>query len=214
MKSILDKWRSATSDVHGGHAHTDSQDSVFFSAAMTEHEQDGNTIAPWEARAVEIDAKRMSASRGGKLLQEQCAKNKFMAQLPGDLVARMAPFMDFAQIAADRDVVRQDEYGDFMFFLLSGTMAVNRIQPWGEKLLLAQTRPGDLIGEMSLLDSGIRFSACTTMTECEIAILTAQALDDMMLKDPQLAAALVALLARKLSLRLRAVSARLSENQK
>ena len=126
----------------------------------------------------------------------------------------MAPFMDFAQIAADRDVVRQDEYGDFMFFLLSGTMAVNRIQPWGEKLLLAQTRPGDLIGEMSLLDSGIRFSACTTMTECEIAVLTAQALDDMMLKDPQLAAALVALLARKLSLRLRAVSARLSENQK
>ena len=93
MKSILDKWRSATSDAHGGHAHTDSQDSVFFSAAMTEHEQDGNTIAPWEARAVEIDAKRMSASRGGKLLQEQCAKNKFMAQLPGDLVARMAPFM-------------------------------------------------------------------------------------------------------------------------
>jgi CRP-like cAMP-binding protein len=52
------------------------------------------------------------------------------------------------------------------------------------------------------------------MTECEIAVLTAQALDDMMLKDPQLAAALVALLARKLSLRLRAVSARLSENQK
>ena len=214
MKSILEKWRSVTSDTHGDHAHTDSHDSVFFSAAMTEHEPDDHTIAPWEARAVEIDAKRIAVHRGSKLLQAECAKNKFMAQLPGDLVARLAPFMDFAQVAADRDVVRQDEYGDFMFFLLSGTMAVNRIQPWGEKLLLAQTRPGDLIGEMSLLDSGIRFSACTTMTECEIAVLTAQALDEMMVKDPQLAAALVALLARKLSLRLRAVSARLSENQK
>ena len=213
MKSILDKWRSATSDAHTDIPHTDSQDSVFFSAAMAEHE-DGNTLAPWEARAVEIGAKRIAAQRGSKLLQAECAKNKFMAQLPGDLVARMAPFMDFAQVPADRDVVRQDEYGDFMFFLLSGTMAVNRIQPWGEKLLLAQTRPGDLIGEMSLLDSGIRFSACTTMTVCEIAVLTAQALDEMMVKDPQLAAALVALLARKLSLRLRAVSARLSENQK
>jgi CRP/FNR family cyclic AMP-dependent transcriptional regulator len=39
-------------------------------------------------------------------------------------------------------------------------------------------------------------------------------MDDMMTSDPQLAASLVALLARKLSLRLRAVSARLSENQK
>ena len=36
----------------------------------------------------------------------------------------------------------------------------------------------------------------------------------MMSKDPQLAVSLIALLARKLSLRLRVVSARLSENQK
>jgi hypothetical protein len=39
-------------------------------------------------------------------------------------------------------------------------------------------------------------------------------MDEMMGQDPQLAASLVALLARKLSLRLRAVSARLSENQR
>ena len=74
--------------------------------------------------------------------------------------------------------------------------------------------PGDILGEMSLLDSGIRFSACTTLTDCEIAVLSAEALDDMMAQDPQLAASLVALLARKLSLRLRVVSARLSEHHK
>ena len=68
---------------------------------------------------------------------------------------------------------------------------------------------------MSLLDSGIRFSACTTLTDCEIAVLSAEAMDEMMSKDPQLAASLVALLlARKLSLRLRVVSARLSDHQK
>ncbi|MGE6340686.1 cyclic nucleotide-binding domain-containing protein, partial [Acidovorax sp. NPDC077664] len=78
----------------------------------------------------------------------------------------------------------------------------------------AETRPGDILGEMSLLDSGIRFSACTTLTDCEIAVLSAEAMDDMMTKDPQLAASLIALLARKLSLRLRVVSARLSDNQK
>ena len=161
-----------------------------------------------------LRAKRLPASHGSKLLQELCAKNKYMAQLPPELMARMGAFFDFAQVPSDREVVRQDEYGNFMFFLLSGTMAVNRVQPWGEKLLLAQTRPGDMIGEMSLLDSGIRFSACTTMTDCEIAVLSAHALDEMMVKDPQLAAALVAVLARKLCLRLRAVSAHLGENQK
>ena len=214
MKGILNRWRSSAEAPAETAQADDSQDSVFFSSALSEHGGEEVTMVPWEARAVEVGAKRMSSGQGGKLLQELCAKNKFMSQLPSELLARMGAFFDFAQIPADRDVVRQDEYGNFMFFLLSGTMAVNRVQSWGEKLLLAQTRPGDLIGEMSLLDSGIRFSACTTMTECQIAVLSAQALDEMMVKDPQLAAALVAVLARKLCVRLRAVSAHLGENQK
>ncbi len=59
----------------------------------------------------------------------------------------------------------------------------------------------------------MRFSACTTVGECEIGVLSADAMDDMMLADPPLAANLIALLARKLSLRLRVVSARLSEQK-
>jgi CRP-like cAMP-binding protein len=66
---------------------------------------------------------------------------------------------------------------------------------------------------MSLLDSGIRFSVCTTLNTCEIAILSAEAMDEMVATAPALAANLVALLARKLSLRLRAVSARLRDNK-
>ena len=65
---------------------------------------------------------------------------------------------------------------------------------------------------MSLLDSGIRFSTCTSLTDCEIAVLSAEAMDEMMAHDAPLAASLIALLARKLSLRLRVVSARLSDN--
>ena len=97
--------------------------------------------------------------------------------------------------------------------LLTGTIAVDRVQPWGEQLRLAETRPGDILGEMSLLDGGPRFSSCTTLTDCEIGVLSAEALDEMMVKDAALAAKLMALLARKLSFRLRAISVRLGEEQ-
>jgi CRP/FNR family transcriptional regulator, cyclic AMP receptor protein len=100
-----------------------------------------------------------------------------------------------------------------MIVLLSGSVAVDRVQPWGERLRLAEIRPGEILGEMSLLDSGIRFSACMTTTDCEIAVMTAEGIDEMMAARPQLAAYLIALLARKLSLRLRVVSARLSEKK-
>lgn len=210
MKGILGLLRSKTIAPKSP---DDSGDSTFFSTAFAGQGVDDSLLVPWEARAVEIGAKRIPPQRGSKLLQGLLAEGKITAQLPAELMLRLEHFLEFAQLPPDRDVVRQDEYGNFMFFLLSGTMAVNRVQPWGERLLLAQTQPGDVIGEMSLLDSGIRFSTCTTMSECEIAVLTAEALDEMMVKDPQVAAALVAVLARKLSLRLRKVSLRLSENQ-
>ena len=192
----------------------DRTDSVLFSTAFAEQGVDASMLVPWEARAVEVGAKRMPSTRGGKLLQTLWAQDKYMAQLDTNAVARMERFFEFAAIPASRDVIRQEEYGNFMVVLLTGTIAVDRIQPWGERLRLAETRPGDILGEMSLLDSGIRFSACTTLTECEIAVLSAEAMDDMVSSDPQLAASLIALLARKLSLRLRVVSARLGDSRK
>src|SRR5256885_11009889 len=97
-----------------------------------------------------------------------------------------------------------------MAVVLSGQIAVERQQPWGERMRLAQTRPGDILGEMSLLDGGPRFSSCTTLTDCEIGVLSAEALDEIMAKDAALAAKLMALLARKLSFRLRAIRDRKS----
>ena len=211
MKGILGLLRMSS---RNNKPQQDHSDSVFFSTAFATQGVDPAMLVPWEARAVEVGAKLLPASKGGKLLQALWSKDKYMAHLDQDAVRRMENFFEFAQVPPNRDLIRQDEYGNFMIVLLSGTIAVDRLQPWGEQLRLAETRPGDILGEMSLLDSGIRFSACTTLTDCEVAVLSAEGMDDMMVKDPQLAASLVALLARKLSLRLRAVSARLSENQK
>ena len=208
MKGVLDLLRRSTPRDSD-----DRTDSVLFATAFADQGVDPAMLVPWEARAVEVGAKRLPASRGGKLLQALWAKDKYMARLDAGAVQRMEQFFEFAQVAADRDVIRQDEYGNFMIVLLTGTIAVDRCQPWGERLRLTEARPGDILGEMSLLDSGKRFSVCTTLTECEIAVLSAEAMDDMMATDPQLAAGLVALLARKLSMRLRVVGARLSDRQ-
>jgi CRP-like cAMP-binding protein len=170
-------------------------------------------MTPWSARSAEIGARKIDPKHAVQLMQGLWEKDKFMSHLGPNAVDRMQPFFDFSRVPPDRDIIRQDEYGNFMVVLLSGTIAVDRMQPWGERLRLAETRPGEILGEMSLLDSGMRFSACTTVSECEIGVLSADAMDDMMLADPPLAANLIALLARKLSLRLRVVSARLSDQK-
>ncbi|MBK5207641.1 MAG: cyclic nucleotide-binding domain-containing protein, partial [Polaromonas sp.] len=174
---------------------------------------DPSMLVPWEARANEVGAKRLSAPRAIKLLQGLWARDKYMSRLSSDSVSQLEQFFDFATVPANRDIIRQDEYGNFMIVLLTGCIAVDRVQPWGERLRLTETRPGDILGEMSLLDSGKRFSVCSSLTECDIAVLSAQSLDEMIGVDPALAANLIALLARKLSLRLRMISARLTDKK-
>ena len=184
---------------------------MLFSTAFSRLGVSASLLVPWAARAVEVGATRLNAEQGIKTLQGLWVKVKYMNHLDPDAILSLQKFLDFAKVQANRDIIRQDEYGNFMIVLLSGAIAVDRIQPWGERLRLAETHPGEVLGEMSLLDSGIRFSSCSSMSECEIAILGAEGMDDMLATNPKLAANVIALLARKLSLRLRVVSARLSE---
>lgn len=208
MKGILGLLRSK---VRAGQPQSDAADSTLFSTAFASQGATGAQLVPWEARAVEVGAQRLPARRGGTLLQSLWARDKYMGLLGQEAVERMERFFTFAVVPPNRDVIRQDEYGNFMLVVLTGTVAIDRVQPWGERLRLAESRPGEVLGEMSLLDGGIRFSSCTTLTDCEIAVLDAEGMDAMMSSDPQLAASLVALLARRLSQRMRVVSARLSE---
>ena len=209
MKGILNLLKRASQSKTG----PDRPDSVLFSTAFSELAAEGATLTPWDARANETGAKRMSAPRALKLLQSLWAKDKYMCRLNGQAIAQLERFFEFATVPQGREIIGQNEYGNFMVVLLSGAIAVDRVQPWGENLRLTEARPGDILGEMSLLDGGMRFSRCTTLTECQIAVLAASELDEMMATDPLLAANLIALLARKLSLRLRVVSARLTDTR-
>jgi CRP-like cAMP-binding protein len=205
IKGLLDRFRSH--DKH--HSDEDAQDSVLFSRAFEGHGVDPSSLIPWEARAVG-GATPLKPSNGIAQLQQLWAKGKFMSHLDKDALKPLGKYLSFATIPADRDIIRQDEYGNFMVVLLRGSIAVDRVQPWGARLHLAETSEGEILGEMSLLDSGIRFSVCMTTSECDVAVLSAEAMDEMLTKEPRLAATFIALLARKLSLRLRVVSARLS----
>lgn len=207
IKNLFDRFRSSDKQS----TNDDAQDSVLFSRAFEGHGVDPSSLVPWEARATEIGATRLKPSTGIAQLQALWANGKFMSHLDKDALKPLGKYLSFATVPADRDIIRQDEYGNFMVILLRGSIAVDRVQPWGARMHLAEASEGEILGEMSLLDSGIRFSVCMTTSECDVAVLSAEAMDEMLTKEPRLAATFVALLARKLSLRLRVVSARLSE---
>ncbi|MBT9503622.1 MAG: cyclic nucleotide-binding domain-containing protein [Burkholderiaceae bacterium] len=176
---------------------------------FNENVEGSDTVVSWAQRGAEVGAQPFDAAIGKALFTKLWGADKHLAALDDADLSRLSEFLLYVKLPSNQEVVKQDEQGDYMVVVLEGTLAVDRLQPWGGRARLAEARVGDMLGEMSLLDAGARFSACTTLTACTLAVLDAQALDRLMAEEPRLAAALLASLARRLSLSLRQVSARL-----
>jgi CRP/FNR family transcriptional regulator, cyclic AMP receptor protein len=204
VKKLLDRLAGARRE------NSEAPDSGYFSTMFLEREEETPPLVPWLARAGQTQAMALEHSQGAIQFGRAWNSDRHAATLAEGELKRLTEYLSFVRIAADKEVITQDEQGDYLLIILEGTIAVDRVQPWGGRARLGEARVGDLLGEMSLLDAGTRFSSCRTLTPCVVAVLEAHALDRMMKDDPRLAAVLLAALARRLSLRLRQASARLS----
>ena len=185
-------------------------DSGFFSTQFMERADETQVLATWADRAPLVGAKALERKAAEPLFARLWGADRYVAALSTAELLRMSQYLHFVTVPANQEVISQDEQGDYMLIVLEGTLAVDRVQPWGGRARLAEARVGDMLGEMSLLDAGARFSACTTLTPCTLAVVEASRLDEMITTEPRLGLALLASLSRRLSLRLRQVSARLS----
>ncbi|NKI95811.1 cyclic nucleotide-binding domain-containing protein [Rhizobacter sp. SG703] len=211
MKRLFDRLKRGGDDAAAA-AKEDANvsESGFFSTQFIDRADETPTLATWTARAAAVGATPIDNRQAEPLFAKLWGADRYVAALSADELLRMSQYLQFVQVPANQEVIGQDEQGDYMLIVLDGTLAVDRIQPWGGRARLAEARAGDMLGEMSLLDAGARFSACTTLTPCTLAVVDAQRLDEMIMFEPRLGLALLASLSRRLSLRLRQVSARLS----
>lgn len=210
MKKLFDRLKRGAGSSEPASDENNPADSGFFSTQFSERGDEIQVLATWAARANEVGAQPLDRKLAEPLFAKLWGADRYVAALSPDELLRMSQYLQFVTVPVNQEVIGQDEQGDYMLIVLEGTLAVDRVQPWGGRARLAEARAGDMLGEMSLLDAGARFSACTTLTPCTLAVVDAQRLDEMIMFEPRLGLALLASLSRRLSLRLRQVSARLS----
>jgi CRP/FNR family transcriptional regulator, cyclic AMP receptor protein len=187
-----------------------TEDTGFFSSVYQEPPDSPQSLTAWKDRAAQIGVTPADRRQAAEAFQRLWGADKHVVALSADELQRMSQYLEFVKVPVGQEVIAQDELGDYMVIVLDGTLSVDRGQPWGGKTRLAEAHAGDMLGEMSLLDAGARFSSCATLTPCTLAVVEAKRLDEMITQEPRLGVALLASLSRRLSLRLRQVSARLS----
>lgn len=164
----------------------------------------------WRARSTSVRAEPFDDITGQRRFVEVWRAEGQMVELNDAALIRLALHFEYWRVPAGQEVIAQDEAGNFLLVVLDGSVSVDRVQSWGGRARLADATLGDILGEMAVLDSSTRFTSCSTMTDSVFAVLEADVLHRLFNQEPVLALALMTALSRRLSLRLRQVSARLS----
>lgn len=107
---------------------------------------------------------------------------------------------------ANTTFIREGDAGDngFMALLVEGDVVIERITvSRSEPVTIRVLGPGSLIGEIGLVDKEPRSASCTASTDVWCAILTREAIETMIEKDPTVAARLLLGVSANIAERLR-----------
>lgn len=92
----------------------------------------------------------------------------------------------------------QDDPGDALYLIEKGSVEISVISANGKKLSLNVMRPGDIFGEIAVLDGGARTATATVLEQASFLSISRAELMRIMLDHPEVAVELVAMLCNRL----------------
>ena len=118
----------------------------------------------------------------------------------------VANAMKFRQVQQGAVFIEEGEvvHTDFMVLILEGDVSVESEAASADGgIVMSCIGPGSLIGEMGLFDGAPRSATCAATTKLEVAVLSREAVLDLIMDNPAVAARLILAISKRLSDRLR-----------
>lgn len=120
--------------------------------------------------------------------------------LTSDQRAMIGSHLHRRTVPAQTALMLMDDHGDVVYLIQSGTVKIYLDQADGTETILALLGPGELVGEMSLLERDSRSANVVTQEPCVLLSLDRSGFETLLGAIPQLALNLARLLARRLRL--------------
>jgi len=127
------------------------------------------------------------------------------------IIGLLAGYMRVYRAQGGQALIREGDEGDFMLLIISGSVDIYKNSAQGERQLMTSVVPGMTLGEMSMIDGEPRFATCIATDMTTFAVLTRDAMANIILEKPSLGAKILIKLVTMLSQRLRQTSARLMQ---
>ena len=120
--------------------------------------------------------------------------------------ALLSEYLECFGVPRDSVVVREGDEGDFLAILVTGKAVILKTHDGIEKIVHEIT-PGEMIGEMSLIDGQRRFASCVTTEPSDFGVMTRDSFNMLMADHPRLGNKFMMLLLKLGTSRLRHATA-------
>jgi CRP/FNR family cyclic AMP-dependent transcriptional regulator len=166
---------------------------------------------PHEVGSIEISTGLRDNSRCGRGEPADMADAQQIVQM-AELLKRCDLFCDLDQsdletlagfarrqkFAAGTPIFHAGDAGESLMGILSGTVRILRPSAEGGEIIIADFGPGDLFGEIAVLDGSGRSADAVAVTNCEMIVLERRDLMPFLMRRPELSLALLKLICGKL----------------
>lgn len=124
--------------------------------------------------------------------------NALLAPLPPDDCKVVAENFIRRAFRKGESIFRQGEPGGHLYLIESGRVKISSLSPDGREVLVAIIGPGEIFGELSLFDAGLRTADARTMEETVLHALSHDIFRHYVEAHPKVAWELLRILASRL----------------
>jgi CRP-like cAMP-binding protein len=155
----------------------------------------GHSSAARNARqGADIMTNSPSTDRGRTLL-EKC---RLFSPLDENGRRELSRTAQPRSIAAGEPICRLGDPGDSMMAVVVGTVRISRPTVRGREIILADLGPGELFGEIALLDGKPRSADAKALTNCELMVLKRQDVLPFLERNPSVCMKLMEILCARI----------------
>jgi CRP/FNR family cyclic AMP-dependent transcriptional regulator len=140
------------------------------------------------------------------IAHDQLAAFPLFSSLGIDAQESLAAHLTPHPLARSERLFSEGDQGDALYLVLTGKVKISRTSSDGRENLIVVMGPGDMLGELSLFDPGPRTATATAVVDTSLASLDHADLSAWLLEQPEGAALLLRVLARRLRLSNEAIS--------
>ncbi len=119
----------------------------------------------------------------------------FFAGLDADALQRVAAGMRSRRFRRGEVIFHVGDPGDALFIIVSGEIKIGLPSEAGEEAILVRLQPGDVFGELALLDGAPRSATATALSAAETVVLPRDKFRELISGEPAVRDALLASLA-------------------